>query len=90
MLAVGALVLSVAVCWAAVAMILVAYALLLFLGCEAYHKHLQSQGPSRTWKELVKCFFKTLLLSFKLIYKAGKWAYKAAFKKGNSTTTKAP
>ena len=48
----------------------------------------------QAFKGISKCLGKKIvLLPFKLIYKAGKWAYVAAFKKGNSTTsttTKAP
>lgn len=44
----------------------------------------------QAFKGFSKCFVKRILFPFKLIYKAGKWAYEAAFKKDNSTTTKAP
>ena len=47
----------------------------------------------QAFKGTSKCVGKHILFPFKLIYKAGKWAYVAAFKKGNSTTsttTKAP
>ena len=47
----------------------------------------------QAFKGISKCVGKHILFPFKLIYKAGKWAYVAAFKKGNSTTsttTKAP
>lgn len=44
----------------------------------------------QAFKGASKCFVKRILFPFKLVYKAGKWAYEAAFKKDNSTTTKAP
>ena len=51
-----------------------------------------SKGMTK-WQALKgasKCFVRRILFPFKLIYKAGKWVYEAAFKKANSTTTKAP
>ena len=44
----------------------------------------------QAFKGTSKCVVKKMLFPFKLIYKKGKWAYAAAFKKDNSTTTKAP
>ena len=59
-------------------------------GANETKKDQQVAKKMTTWqafKGMSKCVGKKMLFPFKLIYKAGKWAYVAAFKKGNSTTS---